>query len=242
MTTQQHLATGAYALGVMEPADAWHFEAHLDECAACVAQLREFARLESLLAGLAATWPPGETWVPEPSPGLFDRMTREVTAVRRAGRKRRTYLLAAAAALVLGSSVVAGLGRSGAAPGAPTSAKEQVLALDEKVRHTDPGSGVAAMVGMEKRDWGTDVGLEVKNVRGPLTCRLLAVGRNGDEQTVATWSVPPSGYGVPGTASQNEFLWAQGAAAMDRADIERFEVRTLDGTRLVAVKAQPGAP
>ncbi|MFG2194135.1 zf-HC2 domain-containing protein [Streptomyces sp. NPDC048639] len=237
MRTQQHLATGAYALGIMDPADAWHFEAHLDECATCVAQLREFAGIETLLAGLAATWPPGETWLPQPSHGLLDRVTGEVATARRAGRKRRLYLVAAAAALVVGGSVVGGLAASGPGPAPPADPGEKVLAVNEKVRHTDTSSGVSAMVSMTQRVWGTDVGIEVRNVRGPLTCTLVAVGKHGEEETVSTWSVPERGYGVPGTITENKALRSEGGAAMDRRDIDRFEVRTLDGKRLVAVDA-----
>jgi hypothetical protein len=74
-------------------------------------------------------------------------------------------------------------------------------------------------------------------VRGPLACRLVAVGRSGKEETVTTSSVPPSGYGVPGTASEDEFLYTEGGAAMNRTDIDRFEVRTVDGKQLVEIDA-----
>ncbi|MEV6316546.1 anti-sigma factor [Streptomyces sp. NPDC051776] len=237
MRTQQHLATGAYALGIMDPADAWHFEAHLDECATCVAQLREFAGIEKLLADLATAWPPGETWPPQPSEGLLDRVTGEVAMARRAARKRRLYLVAAAAALVIGSSVVGGLAASGPGPDAPADPGEQVLAANETIRHTDASSGVSAMISMTERAWGTDIGLEVRNVRGPLKCRLVAVGKHGEEETVSTWSVPERGYGVPGTVTENKALHSEGGTAMERKDIDRFEVWTLDGQRLVAVDA-----
>ncbi|MEU6083565.1 zf-HC2 domain-containing protein [Streptomyces sp. NPDC047108] len=237
MRTQQHLATGAYALGIMDPADAWHFEAHLDECATCVAQLREFAGIEKLLAGLATAWPPGETWPPQPSDGLWDRVAGQVATARRASRKRRLYLVAAAAALVFGGSVVTGLAASGPAPPPPADPDEQVLAVNEKIRHTDASSGVSAMISMTERAWGTDVGIEIRNVRGPLRCSLVAVGKHGEEETVSTWSVPERGYGVPGTVTEKKALRSEGGAAMDRRDIDRFEVRTLDGKRLVAVDA-----
>jgi anti-sigma factor RsiW len=131
MTTRQHLGAGAYALGAMDPADARHFEAHLEQCPACVAQLREFARIEARLAALAQSYPPGERWLPRPSRALMDRMAGEVAVAWRAVRRRPGYLVAAAAALVLGSSVVTGLRVSG--PG--------------------PGTAVSAMVGIEEKDW-----------------------------------------------------------------------------------------
>jgi hypothetical protein len=236
MATQQHLGAGAYALGVMDPVDAWHFAAHADECARCTARLREFARLEVVLADFAASLPPGETWVPRPSRGLMDRMLGEAAA-RRASRRRRLRLVGAVAALVVGGSALTGLEASGPVPGKPPNPEQQVLALSEKARHTDPGTRVSVTVGMEKTAWGTEVGLELRHVPGPLKCQLVAVGRTGEEETVTSWSVPARGYGIPGSGSEDEVLYAQGGTAMNRKDIDRFEVRTLDGKRLAMVKA-----
>lgn len=248
MTTQQHLAAGAYALGVLDPSDAWRFEAHMDECPVCSAQLREFAGIESLLTAFAAWVPPGENWLRGPGGALMHRMLDEVAAVRRASRRRRLYLVAAAAALAVCGTAVVGTGAAPWSLGTPDqarpaehrpslSAEQQVRALGEKVRHTDAATSVSAMVGMERTGWGTDVGLELRNVRGPLKCRLVAVGRSGVEETVTSWSVPAPGYGIPGTASSDDYLYAQGGTAMDPGDIQRFDVRTADGNLLVSVDA-----
>ncbi|MET8682265.1 zf-HC2 domain-containing protein [Streptomyces sp. NPDC004647] len=236
MTTQErHVAAGAYALGVMDPADAWHFEAHADGCATCMTQLAEFDGVVSLLASFASSMPPGETWVPDPGSGLLYRVIDEIAVARRRSRRRRMYLVAAAAALALGSTAVTGLDSPGPVRQQTVSAEKQVHALGQKVWHTDPATSVAAMVGTEKKEWGTDIGLELKNVKGPMRCRLVVVGRNGEEETVSTWWVPQSGFGVEGSASEHRFLYAQGGAAMDRTDIERFDVRTLDGRHLVSL-------
>jgi hypothetical protein len=191
--------------------------------------------VEALLAAYASSSPPGESWAPQPSPGLMFRMVDEVRAVRRRGRRRRLCLVAAAATVAFGGSFVAGLGDL-PGPGRPQSEQQQILALAERTRHTDPGTAVSAMIGTEQRAWGTEVGLELGNVRGPLTCQLVAVSRNGEEQTVATWAVPARGYGVPHTASQDELLYLQGGVGMSRKDIDRFEVRALDGRPLVTIK------
>lgn len=237
MTTQRHIGAGAYALGVMDPVDAWHFAAHADECARCMAQLREFAGLEVLLADFGASLPPGETWVPQPSRGLMDRMVGEAVAARRASRRRRLALVAAAAAVVVAGSVLTGFETPGPGPGKPQDPEQQVLALSEKARHTDPATRISVMVGMEETAWGTEIGLVLRHVPGPLKCRLVAVGRTGEEETVTSWSVPASGYGIPGTSGEDKVLYAQGGTAMDREDIDRFEVRTLEGKRLVVVEA-----
>ena len=52
--------------------------------------------------------------------------------------------------------------------------------MTDKVQATDPTTKVSATVGMEKKAWGTHTVLELKNVKGPLKCSLIAVGKNGE--------------------------------------------------------------
>ncbi|MGW0552244.1 hypothetical protein [Streptomyces altiplanensis] len=101
---------------------------------------------------------------------------------------------------------------------------------------TDPASGVSASVTLRERGWGTGVGLELARVQGPLACALVAVGKNGAEQTVTTWAVPAGGYGIPGVEGHEEPLRTRGGAALREDEIDRFEVRTLAGNRLVTVE------
>ncbi|MZD05752.1 hypothetical protein GTW43_11730, partial [Streptomyces sp. SID5785] len=60
---------------------------------------------------------------------------------------------------------------------------------------------------------------------GPRVCALVAVGRDGSRETVASWTVRSGRARV------------QGGAALHPAQIARFEVRAADGTRLLAVPA-----
>lgn len=194
---------------------------------------------------------PGTRPVPHvpqrPAPRMLDRLVDEV-AVKRARRRRRSmYLVAAAAALVIGGPVVAVLatGNEGtsaqAADPHPTSPAEDAFFhhMTEKVRATDPTTKVDATIGMEKKAWGTHTVLELKNVTGPEKCSLIAVSKTGEEEVVTSWSVPKWGYGIkdsphPGAKYP---LYVHGGAAMDRGDIDHFEVRTFDGERLVEVDA-----
>ncbi|WP_240138862.1 anti-sigma factor family protein [Streptomyces sp. MUM 178J] len=181
----------------------------------------------------------------EPSPRMLDGLLGEVAVKRDRRRKRGLYLVAAAAALVIGGptvAVVVTAGDAGAgsrsAAGEPTG-KTAFEGMDEQVRATDPTTKVSAVVGMQDKAWGTRAVLELKNVKGPLRCSLVAVSKTGEEEVVTSWAVPEWGYGIPGSThkSAKDPLYVQGGSAMERNDIDHFEVRTFDGERLVEVDA-----
>jgi hypothetical protein len=80
------------------------------------------------------------------------------------------------------------------------------------------------------------VDLELKGVTGPLTCRLVAVGRSGQHETVASWSVPENGYGSQsGSTSGTQGLTVRGATGVSASDISHFDVVTTAGKRLITV-------
>lgn len=54
---EQHADVGAYALGLLDDADATRFETHLAGCELCMAELDSLAGLEPLLAEYAAATP-----------------------------------------------------------------------------------------------------------------------------------------------------------------------------------------
>ncbi|MFI1397841.1 anti-sigma factor family protein [Streptomyces sp. NPDC020681] len=181
-----------------------------------------------------------------PSPKLLGGLLDEVAAKRAAKRRRGMYLVAAAAALIIGGPTAAVVvtsndsGSNEALPH-PTSPAEDAFFnhMEEKVKATDPTTKVSATVGLEKKGWGTHTVLELKNVKGPLKCNLIAVSKTGEEEVVTSWAVPRWGYGIPDSpdkAAKNP-LYVHGGAAMDRNDIDHFEVRTFEGKRLVEVEA-----
>ncbi|MEU4270484.1 zf-HC2 domain-containing protein [Streptomyces sp. NPDC026092] len=182
-----------------------------------------------------------------PAPELLDRLIDEVGAKRARSRRRSFYLVAAAAILVVGGPAVAVVATSDggtdhvAIEPHPTSPAEDAFFhhMEEKIQATDPKTKVSATVGLEKKGWGTHTVLELKNVKGPLKCRLVAVSKSGEEEVVTSWGVPKWGYGIPGATQESAKnpLYVHGGAAMDRADIDHFEVRTFDGERLVEVEA-----
>lgn len=208
-TTEPHVRVGAYALGVLGSADTFRFEEHLADCPGCRVRAGEFAGVRD---GLAVVGPPVV-----PRPGLAERLTAAVAAGRRRAGRRRLALVAAAVVLAVGGPVaVAGLS-GGPAEGAGT----------QRWSGTDGASGVAAVVTAAGREWGTAVALEVARVPVVGVCALVAVGRDGSEETVGSWSAGGAGDGP---------VEMSGGAALRPEGIDHFEVRTADGRRLVTVR------
>nr|WP_202447039.1 zf-HC2 domain-containing protein [Streptomyces sp. SID5468] len=208
-------------MGVLDEADAERFERHLAVCGRCAARLEEFGALVPVLAEL------GQAGVPEPpDAGLPDRLLARVAQHRRAGRRRR-WLTAVSAALLIVAGPTAAVLVAG--EGAPPTAVSTAA-----VRHaaTDPRTGVSAVVGVTGFPWGSRIDLRLSGVYGPLTCRLVVVGRDGGRETVANWRVPPAGYG---TDDQRRSLEVSGATTMTPAGIARFTVVTDQGRELVSV-------
>ncbi|NBM18063.1 zf-HC2 domain-containing protein [Streptomyces sp. GC420] len=231
MTPQErHRDVGAYALGVLDRADAFRFEEHLTDCAICAVQLSEFAGTQAFLTTVAGPLPERSSVVRRPGPGLLDRLLGEVAVHRRRSRRRRLYLVAAAATLIV-TAPLAAIGLLG------TDDRNEPLSARAK----DPTTGVVAEVRMWDRGWGTDVALKLSGVWGPLKCELVAIATDGDEQTVGSWAVPEGGYGMPDSPSSKKWLSTQGGTAMPGAEIDRFEIRTMDGERLVTVDAGHGS-
>jgi hypothetical protein len=246
----EHETVGAYALGILDDAGATAFEAHLATCEWCAQQLDELAGMEPMLAALAdlpgaGTPAIGESLSAKPSPRLVDALVDEVAERRAAKRRRNFYLVGAAAALIVGGPFAAVATTGGDDGGDRPSqadvspAKAAFDGMGEKITATDPATRVTATVAMEEKDWGTHAVLQLKNVTGPQKCSLIAVGKNGERETVTSWSVPDWGYGVPNarTDQAKQPLYVHGGAAFEPNQIDHFEIMTFDGKRLVEVDA-----
>ncbi|TDB86185.1 hypothetical protein E1264_18690 [Actinomadura sp. KC216] len=223
----EHTDVGAYALGLLEEVDRRAFEAHLQGCAACQAELREMSGTASVLTSLGAERPEDE---PSTAPApVIDMMRRKRRADR---RSRRAALLvgtaAAAGALVAGVGVGTVLNDEGPAPKTPPAPP----IAGEQFRGTNPGTGASGLVGLVDKGWGTQVSLELRGIKGPLRCHLEAVSKDGERSVVAGWRVPDKGYGVPG---QPKPLVMQGGTGLTRPEISRFEVRLDDGGTLLTI-------
>ncbi|MFC9510302.1 anti-sigma factor family protein [Streptomyces sp. NPDC057002] len=247
----EHETVGAYALGILDDAEATVFEAHLAGCEWCAQQLDELAGMEPMLAALAdlpgsGTPAIGESLSAKPRPRLVEKLVDEVADRRAQKRRRSFYMVAASAALIVGGPFVAVAANGGDDGGgaenrplAASPAKEAFNGISDKITATDPTTKVTATVALQKKDWGTGMVLEAKNLKGPLKCALVAVGKNGERETLSSWSVPNWGYGIPDATTEKakEPLYVQGGAAFQPNEIDHFEIVTFDGKRLVEVDA-----
>jgi hypothetical protein len=231
-----HLDVGAYLLGALDDDEMARFEEHLAECDLCGAELDQLGGVVPVLAELRIDSTDGTdgTGLTGPPSGdaLLDRLLAEVSGRRRTHRRWLAVAVAAAAVLVVGGPVVAVLSVEHGTR-ADSSAATQVPASAQHTG-TDPATGVSAIVGVKDEGWGSMIDLRLTGVRGPLTCRLLVYAMDGNQQTVATWSVPADGYG---TDTQPVPLTVHGAAGLHAGDITRFEIRTERGDLLVSVPA-----
>ncbi|MFE0514351.1 zf-HC2 domain-containing protein [Streptomyces sp. NPDC058964] len=213
---ERHRDVGAYALGVLDEAEAFRFEDHLMECPRCAAHVTEFGPTARQLMLYRRATPRFVHPMAQPGPQLLDRLLGKVAVRHRAHRRRFLYGLAASVVFaVVGPGVVA-----------YTAAQE-----DSAVRvtaATDTRSGVWAQVTTADADWGSQVELKVKDATGPHSCRLVVIGRDGSEQVAGSWT--ENGH----DAATNTM---RAGAAMHPDEIARYEVRTADGDRLVTVDA-----
>ena len=214
---ERHRDVGAYALGVLDEAEAFRFEDHLMECPRCAAEVTEFGATTRQLMLYRRATPRAVHPFAGPGPQLLDRLLGEVATRRRAAKRRLLYAVAAAVVVAVAGpalAMMAGGGGSGAEP------VRVVAATDQK-------SGVWAQVTAEDEVWGSQVELEVKDAAGPRACHLIVIGHDGSEEIVTSWMVPDH------DARANTM---KGGATMQADQIARYEVRTMNGETLVVLK------
>ncbi|MFJ4782114.1 zf-HC2 domain-containing protein [Streptomyces sp. NPDC088794] len=209
---ERHRDVAAYALGVLDEADAFRFEDHLMECARCAAHVTEFGPITRQMMLYRRATPRFVHPMAKPGPQLLDRLLGAVAARHHAGRRRFLYAVAASVAIA-----AAGPGIAMYASGGDQSV--QVAATDAK-------TGVWAKVKVADEESGSAIQVEVKDGAGPRSCRLVVVGRDGSEETVTSWTVPDH------DARPNTI---QGSAAMHPDEIDHYEVRTAEGDHLVTL-------
>jgi len=254
MTQDQHFDVAAYALGVLDDRDAARFEDHLIECPTCAIELESLLPVVDILADVDADALVA-TEQSRRDGQVLTMMIGEVKRERRRANSRRLYSLAAAvvvfAMLSIGALFAGGrwfapdsTGTSTTAGGSnPTpSASRRSDQLDplplsdgvgiggpelagERFGTTDPFTGVRADVALEKKDWGTQVSFAVSNIKGPLTCRLVAVRTDGNSEVLTTWTVGDKGWG---TAANPDPLLLQAVTALSRDEIAHLLVQSID--------------
>jgi hypothetical protein len=247
MTQEQHFDVAAYALGVLDDRDAARFEDHLIDCATCAIELESMLPVVDILSdvdadALVATEQSRRDGI------MLKKMIGEVKVERRRANSRRLYSLAAAVvvfamlsigALFAGGQWLAPDPRTGTSLDQPRNSKLlDPLPLSEggvgiggpdlageRLGSTDARSGVRADVALEPKDWGTQVSFAVSNIKGPLTCRLVAVRTDGSSEVLSTWQVGDKGWG---TAAQPDPLLLVAATALPRDEIAHLQVQSID--------------
>ena len=248
MMKEQHFDVAAYALGVLDDRDAARFEDHLIDCPACALELETFLPVVDILAdvdadALVATEQSHRDGV------VLSAMIGEVKKERKRTNSRRLYSLAAA--VVAFAMLSIGALFAGATWFAPnhakttgtTTAQRSSTQLDplplsdggagfggpdlpgERYDGSDPRTGVQLAAGLSKKDWGTQVSFAVSNVKGPLTCRLVAVRTDGSTEVLSTWTVGDKGWG---TAANPSPLMLQAVTATPRNEIAHMQVQSVN--------------
>jgi hypothetical protein len=214
---------GAYVLGALGPAERAAYEGHLAGCAACRETVAEIAVLPGLLgrldpAGLeqALAVGPAASRVP----ALLDAARAERRRER--SRSRRRYALTTLAAAVL--AVLAGLWQNPDRATDPPAPRATLTAM-RPVAEPVP---LRAEVGLIDKKWGTEVTLHCgydrrTGHRQPYPFRLVAHGRDGATEQVATWLAAPG-----------DDLRMTGATRFAPGDLVRLELLGADDTPVLA--------
>lgn len=216
----EHIDLGAYALGLLEDQDKVTFEAHLATCDACRAELPSLSPIAGLLRGMDPVEVPGDVKPP------VDLLRRRASASRR--DRRRLMIASVAAGVVL---VGGGIGVGFTVAPSPAPAATSIL-TGQRHTATNPANGVRGTVGLVAKAWGTQVTLDLADVRGPLECQLVAISRGGERRIVTGWLVTAPGDGVPGHPAH---LLVQGGTAISLASLARFEVIVVNGPTLLTI-------
>jgi len=200
---------GAYVLGALSDADRIAFEAHLAECDACSASVRELSGLPAVLASV-----PESALVDEAPPlSLLPALQRRA---RGAVRRRRWIVsgVAAAAACVLALAVVVSWPTS-----APASHPVAMTAVAP--------APITATADVRDVGWGTKIELVCRYYETSQPVRpyaLVVVDRSGVHHDLGTWNL------VPGKATTY-----QSGIALPRSQVKEVDITTVSGKPLLAL-------
>ncbi|GLY04635.1 MULTISPECIES: zf-HC2 domain-containing protein [Actinoplanes] len=249
MTQEDHYDVASYALGILDDRDAARFEDHLIDCAQCAYELESFVQVADVLS----TVDPEALIEAERSERdgvVLHKMLQEVGTERKHANSRRLYSLAAAvvifAMLSIGALFVGqqmggdekapetgAAGANGTSsstldplPGGENGPAIGGTALPGKTfSGTDARTNVSLAVGLEEKDWGTQVSFAVSGIAGPKECGLFVVGTNGVAEQIATWTIGEKGWG---TAENPEALVLQGVTKTPRSEIAHVQLQELE--------------
>jgi len=239
MIEDPHADVASYALGILDRAGVERFEDHLVTCDECALQLEDLIPVSRLLAGVDREAVAAAHRSLEDR-HLLVRMRGAVTTDRRRARWRQGAAVGVAAAVALAAvigwtttgpstvqagpspaavaSATLGAAAAGGGPGATTTPP------GTRYQNTDSSTGTTLEIYVDGQDWGSRLTITLSKITGPLTCTLIAVGRDGSISPAATWLVKADGYG---TSAHKEPLTLTAASSMTVDNIARIEVRAV---------------
>ncbi|MCS0604415.1 hypothetical protein NX794_24850 [Streptomyces sp. LP11] len=234
----------AYAVAALDAEESERFAGHLIGCPSCTADMNEVfatvAALRHLPAGeLLGDWTHRVPALREaavgsvrqeggPAPAVAAVSVAAVPSGRRTGRWNWAFA-AGVAGVILGLGGGPFLLRSPDRP-APTALPRPE---GPTVLRATAADGVTAALQPESTGWGTQVLMDLSGVPGPQDCSLIAVSRDGTEQTAFTWHVPDGGYGLP--ASATDRLLATGGVGIATDRIGEYVVKATSGRTLLRI-------
>ncbi|MEU8265524.1 zf-HC2 domain-containing protein [Sphaerisporangium sp. NPDC049002] len=254
------MSLGVYMLGALEADEAVQVEAHLATCPECRAELEELSGLTALLGRVSeedieqAASPPHAVLDRLISASARrHRLNRVVfglaaslvavvlggsawLAVGRSPGTDTSMAGAPAASSAQGSAdqSAEGLARRSepfaATPGPSAMLKDQPLPSRSPVSASNSNGPIRAELALTPGDEGTAVEIVLSGVPTGTSCRVTAVGIDGTQSPVGSWTVDAADYRRgPSTFTGSTEL------TMDR--IRGFDIRASTGRRLVWVKA-----
>jgi len=219
--SSEHTDVGAYALGLLQPADRQAFEEHLAGCPACAAELAELSGMKDLLTGIGPVDAPAD----EPTGAQVTDLVRRRAADQRRRVRWRAVLAAAAAVVLLAGGVGVGLATAPGTP-APTAQPLVVLSVHQNAASGhNPRTGVSGAGLLVSKPFGTQVTVNLR-MQGPLECQIVAVSKTGARTVVATWFVPPVDFGG---AKHPAPLHIEGWTTIKTGDLARIDIDRLTG-------------
>ena len=226
MSSSEHdrIRLGAYALGVLDPAEAREVAEHLSGCLDCRREVDELGEVRPLLDAV-----PPEAFLDGPPDDdlVLQRTLREVRRQAPARRGWSPAVVGAAAVVALAVAVGGGvlIGRQtapetvAASPTVPANARTATV--------TDPATGATMKVTLVPKAGWVTVSATVTGVAAGTKCLLQVVPRTGAPQPAGSWKVSPQGARAGTTL--------QGSALVDPALVASVRIVTTDGRPVVTV-------
>jgi Putative zinc-finger len=246
-----HVDVAAYALGVLNAVDMERFEFHVAWCESCATELEALIPTVSALSQVDRDAFVESEQIAKNDRLLYQMIDVVALRRRRALAMRTVGIAAGFILLVIfaivGTPAVPGSGSRTVDPNAlarpsatgrkyptetsptpsPAPSSEVHTGIGgpdlagERFTATDPATGVRLDVLLESFSWGTQIGVSMFNVAGPLECQLYAVDRAGTASVVASWRVSEWGYG---TVVNPEPLTLTAATRLPRSQIAQLFV------------------